>query len=137
MDFQGKLEHAIDHRDHNQTTLEHNDYTILNRDSFRRLATTESLSDHIEPHGAAVMLARRVLPRLQPAPSIRFTLLARRAYSSTELSNGITLAYDLHEPPSKPKAGLSSLRNAGPPIMMLHGLFGSRRNSRSVSKYAS
>ncbi|WPG98680.1 Hypothetical protein R9X50_00147300 [Acrodontium crateriforme] len=71
------------------------------------------------------MLARRALPRLQQP----FRPYHRpRFYSTTELSNGITLAYDLHEPP----ASKSSSSNA--PIVFIHGLFGSKTNNRSMSK---
>lgn len=70
------------------------------------------------------MLAR-ALPRLQQP----FAQQARRAFSSTELSNGIKIAYDLHEPPKG-----SSAKNA--PIVFIHGLFGSKKNNRSMSKYA-
>lgn len=71
------------------------------------------------------MWARTVLPRLhQP-----FRPYARRAFSTAELSNGITLAYDVHEPP-----GLPTKPNA--PIVFIHGLFGSKRNNRGMSKYA-
>lgn len=52
-----------------------------------------------------------------------------RAYSTTNLSNGINLAYDLHEPPA------TAARDA-PPIVFIHGLFGSKKNNRSMSKYA-
>lgn len=63
--------------------------------------------------------------------SSRPNFLALHAYSTTTLPNGITVAYDLHEPPY----GKSS-RNA-PPIIFLHGLFGSKMNNRSMSKYGS
>ncbi|KAK3053791.1 hypothetical protein LTR09_005071 [Extremus antarcticus] len=66
------------------------------------------------------MLARRALPRLHqpPTPSLRL-------YSTTALSNGITLAYDLHPPPKPASAN-------APPILFLHGLFGSKKNNRSM-----
>ncbi|KAH9842247.1 alpha/beta-hydrolase [Teratosphaeria destructans] len=51
-----------------------------------------------------------------------------RAFSTTKLPNGISLAYDLHEPPQgKPP-------NNAPPIIFIHGLFGSKKNNRSMSK---
>ena len=55
-----------------------------------------------------------------------------RAFSTTELPNGIKLAYDLHEP--TPSTTTTS-QNA-PPIIFIHGLFGSKKNNRSMSKYA-
>jgi pimeloyl-ACP methyl ester carboxylesterase len=84
------------------------------------------------------MLVRKALPRLQQpfrhypsGPS-----QASRAYSTTQLNNGITLAYDLHEPPKKSDGGLREIRENAPPIIFLHGLFGSKKNNRSISKYA-
>lgn len=38
------------------------------------------------------------------------------------------LAYDLHDDGGKAK---------GAPILILHGLFGSKKNNRSISKYVS
>ncbi|KAK4539991.1 hypothetical protein LTR36_009889 [Oleoguttula mirabilis] len=78
------------------------------------------------------MFATRVLPRNQqlftrPARTLRHTAL--RPFSTTELPNGIKLAYDLHEPPD---AKEGSSRNA--PIIFMHGLFGSKKNNRSMSK---
>lgn len=70
------------------------------------------------------MLARRALPRLQQP----FGQYARRPFSTTELSNGIKMAYDFHEP----EKGQSA---EGPPIVFVHGLFGSKRNHRAISKY--
>lgn len=85
-----------------------------------------------------VMLTRRALSRLQQSlksypPS---THTQRNAYSTVELANGVKIAYDLHEPPSKPGSGLRGLRENAPPIIVLHGLFGSKKNNRSMSKYA-
>ncbi|KXT04866.1 hypothetical protein AC578_3427 [Pseudocercospora eumusae] len=69
------------------------------------------------------MLARRALPRLQQP----FRLYAKRPYSTSELSNGIKMAYELYEPEN----GVSA---QGSPIVFVHGLFGSKRNHRSISK---
>jgi hypothetical protein len=49
---------------------------------------------------------------------------SRRAYSVVS-----PLAYDLHEPP-KPK-----FDEKHSPILFLHGLFGSKKNNRAMSKY--
>ncbi|EMC96883.1 hypothetical protein BAUCODRAFT_430976 [Baudoinia panamericana UAMH 10762] len=72
------------------------------------------------------MFARVVLSR--PIATRRVYLFAhtRRPFSTTDLPNGIKLAYDLHEPPS-------GAANA-PPIIFIHGLFGSKKNNRSMSK---
>lgn len=80
------------------------------------------------------MFVRRVLQRDSYQYTIAHRLPAVRAYSTTTctLPNGIKLAYDLHEPPN-PKEG--SQHNA-PPIIFMHGLFGSKKNNRSMSKYA-
>ncbi|KAK5125530.1 hypothetical protein LTR85_000641 [Meristemomyces frigidus] len=78
------------------------------------------------------MFARRLLPRRSQLVTPRsriHQLIASRAFSTTELPNGIKLAYDLHEP-SNAKEGSS--RNA--PIIFMHGLFGSKKNNRSMSK---
>jgi hypothetical protein len=80
------------------------------------------------------MLALRALPRLQQR-SKQLSSNCLRAFSTTTLSNGITLAYDLHEPPKKADSGLRSLRDNAPPIIFIHGLFGSKKNNRSISKY--
>lgn len=82
------------------------------------------------------MLTRLALPRIQQQP-IRLVLRPQRFYSTTELSNGITLAYDLHEPPTKKSNDTQSPSpNNAPPIIFIHGLFGSKKNNRSMSKYA-
>ncbi|KAM3417331.1 hypothetical protein BST61_g5582 [Cercospora zeina] len=65
------------------------------------------------------MLARRALPRLQQP----FRQYAKRPYSTTELSNGIKMTYDLYEPEQQAQ---------GSPIILVHGLFGSKRNHRSM-----
>lgn len=71
------------------------------------------------------MLARKALPRLhQPLRQY-----AKRPFSTTELSNGIKMAYDLYEPDKGQTV-------QGAPIIFVHGLFGSKRNHRSMSKYA-
>ncbi|ROT40902.1 abhydrolase domain-containing protein [Sodiomyces alkalinus F11] len=41
----------------------------------------------------------------------------------------LPLAYELHEP-----SGSKTTQPAGPPILFLHGLFGSKKNNRSISK---
>ncbi|KAH8598046.1 Alpha/Beta hydrolase protein [Bisporella sp. PMI_857] len=63
-------------------------------------------------------------PRLAITAIIRnATPLNRRAYSSSP----VPLAFDLYESPKG-----SSAKNA--PIIVMHGLFGSKRNNRSISK---
>ncbi|KAK5166145.1 uncharacterized protein LTR77_008406 [Saxophila tyrrhenica] len=79
------------------------------------------------------MLARRALPRLQQCHRL-VPFLYIRLYSTTKLSNGITLAYDLHEPAKKAERGLRDLRENAPPIVFLHGLFGSKKNNRSMTR---
>lgn len=55
------------------------------------------------------------------------TRFLARGFASTRVFNQQDLAYDLHEPPSGNKDGV--------PILFLHGLFGSKRNNRAISKY--
>lgn len=50
-----------------------------------------------------------------------------RCYSSSA-DGPVTLTYDLHEPP-RPVADRETS-----PILFLHGLFGSKKNYRSISK---
>ncbi|CAK3833607.1 Abhydrolase domain-containing [Lecanosticta acicola] len=69
------------------------------------------------------MLARRAIPRLQQP----FRQFAQRTFSTAELSNGIKMAYEKYEPES----GQS---HEGAPVVFVHGLFGSKRNHRSISK---
>ncbi|KAH9909807.1 alpha/beta-hydrolase [Xylariomycetidae sp. FL2044] len=52
-----------------------------------------------------------------------------RPYSSSAGSNRIPLVYDHHEPP-KP----DGYRKDEKPIIFMHGLFGSKKNNRSVSR---
>ncbi|KAK5729421.1 hypothetical protein LTR17_011951 [Elasticomyces elasticus] len=77
------------------------------------------------------MFARRALLRSRTnriACPPTYTAFTNRAYSSTPLSNGTTLAYDLHEAPN---AAPGSAQNA--PIVFIHGLFGSKKNNRSIT----
>lgn len=70
--------------------------------------------------GPAPFLLRRVSPR-----GLSLHCVARtRLYSS----GTVPLAYDLHEPP-KPVADQKTS-----PILFMHGLFGSKKNNRSISK---
>ena len=47
---------------------------------------------------------------------------------SKHLMRRLSLAYNLHKPPE------AETQHA--PIIILHGLFGSKQNNRSISKYA-
>lgn len=69
------------------------------------------------------------------APALRSTRLARpvfamsaRMYASTT-GGRVELAFDHHAPP---KEGPHGPQDA--PIIFMHGLFGSKKNNRSVSK---
>ena len=82
-----------------------------------------------------MMFARRALfqSHVNRIASIRrHPAITSRDFSSTQLPNGITLAYDLHEPPK----GSTAKAQDAPPIVFIHGLFGSKKNNRSMSKYA-
>lgn len=43
--------------------------------------------------------------------------------------SALPLAYELHEP-----SGSNTTQTDGAPILFLHGLFGSKKNNRSISK---
>lgn len=66
--------------------------------------------------------------------SHRATILRRCSAPGRDIRRAVQtaarlkLAYDLHEPP-KPQ---TSEKNA--PILFLHGLFGSKKNNRAMSK---
>ncbi|RMY92782.1 hypothetical protein D0864_05825 [Hortaea werneckii] len=76
------------------------------------------------------MFARRLaLPRNLQVPRGAFLAATRRPFSSTELPNGIKLAYDLYEPPEKKDS-----KSQDAPIVFIHGLFGSKKNNRSMSR---
>ena len=60
------------------------------------------------------------LPSLLPLPT------CRRALHATARLRVVDLAYRLHDDKGNAK---------GDPIVMVHGLFGSKRNKQSVAKY--
>ena len=72
------------------------------------------------------MFARRagLLRAQQP-----FRLNVRRPFSTAELDSGVKVAYDFFEPGKE-----ATSKDA--PIVFIHGLFGSKRNNGSMSKYA-
>jgi hypothetical protein len=74
-------------------------------------------------------LLRRASPLMGSPVWHTFARQSRRAFSTTELSNGINMAYDFYEPDAKKAM-------TGGPIVFIHGFFGSKRNNRSMSKYA-
>ncbi|KAI1096839.1 alpha/beta-hydrolase [Rostrohypoxylon terebratum] len=69
---------------------------------------------------------RIVTPRVALRSSTSLRALISRPYTST--SSTVPLAYDHHEPP---KGGA---RPQDAPIIFMHGLFGSKKNNRSVSR---
>ncbi|KAK4987468.1 hypothetical protein LTR66_003934 [Elasticomyces elasticus] len=68
-----------------------------------------------------------MLPKHASLPSRRLLVHQHlRTYSSSAVYRRLKLAYDLHEPP----------KDAGPknaPIVFIHGLFGSKKNNRSMT----
>ncbi|KAF2142909.1 uncharacterized protein K452DRAFT_317802 [Aplosporella prunicola CBS 121167] len=68
------------------------------------------------------------------APRVFASATPRRAFSTSRpLSNfGSELSFDLHEPPKS--SGDKGLPSENAPLVILHGLFGSKRNNRSISK---
>lgn len=65
----------------------------------------------------------------QPLSATTATSL-QRFYSSSSSTSTVKLNYDLHEA-EKP---VSNDPNHESPILFLHGLFGSKRNNRAISK---
>jgi pimeloyl-ACP methyl ester carboxylesterase len=72
------------------------------------------------------MFARRagLLRAQQP-----YRLNVSRPFSTTELDSGVKIAHDFFEPAKE-----ATSKDA--PIVFIHGLFGSKRNNGSMSKYA-
>jgi hypothetical protein len=66
-----------------------------------------------------------VLPRRQQLSSSR-TLLVR--HDKAHGDDVVELAFSRHDPPEK-----TSMKGPGP-IIIMHGLFGSQRNNRTMSK---
>lgn len=56
--------------------------------------------------------------------------VAHQSYSTLGAIATVPLVYDLHEP-AKP---VSDNPNRTSPILFLHGLFGSKKNNRSISR---
>lgn len=77
-------------------------------------------------HKFVNMFARRagLLRAQQP-----FRLNLCRPFSTAELDSGVKIAYDFFEPAKE-----ATSKDA--PIVFIHGLFGSKRNNGSMSKYA-
>lgn len=74
-----------------------------------------------------------VRPLLAAAPwssSSNSSTTAHLSSSSRAVST-VSLVYDLHEP-AKP---VSEDPNRQSPILFMHGLFGSKKNNRSISRY--
>ena len=81
----------------------------------------------LQLHSAGVWRSSIMPPRLVLRSVLRVgQSIYTRAYSSGRVS----LAFDLHEPVKG-----SDPKNA--PIIFMHGLFGSKKNNRSISKWAS
>ena len=92
-----------------------------NREIYLRLRQSSNLLT-----AAIIMFARRAgLLRTQRP----FRLNACRAFSTTELDSGVKIAYDFFEPAKE-----ATSKDA--PIVFIHGLFGSKMNNGSMSKYA-
>ncbi|KAL2753942.1 hypothetical protein ACRALDRAFT_1062925 [Sodiomyces alcalophilus JCM 7366] len=72
-------------------------------------------------------LARPVLGRRIPNVSVLTNSSSRCRPMSTE--SALPLAYELHEP-----SGSNTSQASGVPILFLHGLFGSKKNNRGISK---
>ena len=62
-------------------------------------------------------------------PLFRAGRIPRRCFASFSDSDPVSLAYDLHRAPSS-----GSTRQGQGPLVILHGLYGSKQNWRSLSK---
>lgn len=65
------------------------------------------------------------------APRVLARHATLRPFSTSRPLARLDLSYDLHEPPK----GSATSPSENAPIIILHGLFGSKRNNRSISKY--
>ncbi|KAF2086893.1 mitochondrial hydrolase [Saccharata proteae CBS 121410] len=63
------------------------------------------------------------------APRMFAPRIHLRTFASSRPCRQLDLSFDLHEPPAKSGSGSDNA-----PILILHGLFGSKRNNRSISK---
>lgn len=87
------------------------------------------VTDRRQPHDKTQMHATR--PRVASAATktagtlLRSTTTTRRPFSS---SHTVPLAFDHHEPPK------SDRHRQDAPIIFMHGLFGSKKNNRTVSR---
>ncbi|KAI1180927.1 alpha beta hydrolase fold family [Nemania sp. FL0916] len=73
-----------------------------------------------------MVVARRILVRPSPLSKSLFQSLSR-AYSSSTTGGRVQLVFDHHAPPN------SDRHQQDAPIIFMHGLFGSKKNNRSVS----
>lgn len=62
-------------------------------------------------------------------PWLRHVRSSVRLFSTLPIRCHVSLAYDLYEPPKAVTAAHTGS------IIFMHGLFGSKRNNRSISKY--
>ncbi|KAK4193076.1 Alpha/Beta hydrolase protein [Podospora australis] len=76
---------------------------------------------------AGCAAARRFMPTSAAAPARTRRLFAAAASSSSNFST-VSLAYDLHKPEQPVHDEKTS------PIIVMHGLFGSKKNNRTISR---
>ncbi|KAF1985958.1 alpha/beta-hydrolase [Aulographum hederae CBS 113979] len=72
-------------------------------------------------------------PSLHPSSPLSLTLTTRAFSLSTPRPKRVRLTYDLHSPPPAAKEKVEKEGNDAP-IIFIHGLFGSKKNNRSMSK---
>jgi hypothetical protein len=72
-------------------------------------------------------IPRRIPPLLHPKHFNRIPHQFSRGFKTSASLRALDLAFDYHENGGKA---------TGAPIVFLHGLFGSKKNNRSMSKYA-
>lgn len=86
--------------------------------SSRRISKSRSAFVRIEPHRATMLLIR-----------LNTLHTARRAFSTSahRLSNTVELACDSYAPSGSPRTDVG-------PLVLLHGLYGSKQNWRSLAR---
>ncbi|KAK8170005.1 Alpha/Beta hydrolase protein [Phyllosticta citrichinensis] len=81
------------------------------------------------------LLARSTATQLRAVLSRASTTASgtARTFGTTRPLASLKLAYQLHEPPKAEPSG-GELASEAAPILILHGLFGSKKNNKSISR---
>lgn len=89
------------------------------------LRATDRMQQHVQQPGEEIPLAMILSSFVRTCPPIPVNVLRSSLKIQRRL---LSLAFTLHEPPAISK----DARQA--PLIILHGLFGSKQNNRSISK---